>query len=102
MPSKQIIELIEKNKVEFVDCRFTDTLGKEQHVAIRANQVDQDFFEMGKMFDGSSIAGWRGIAASDMVLRPDPDTAVMDPFSKISSLILRCDVFDPHIVCNMA
>ncbi len=96
MASKQIMDLIEKNKVEFVDLRFTDTLGKEQHVAIRANQVDSDFFEMGKMFDGSSIAGWRGIAASDMVLKPDADTAVMDPFSKISSLILRCDVYDPH------
>lgn len=96
MPSKQIIELIAKNKVEFVDLRFTDTLGKEQHVAIRANQVDQDFFEMGKMFDGSSIAGWRNIDASDMVLKPDADTAVMDPFSRIASLILRCDVYDPH------
>jgi glutamine synthetase len=96
MPVKKIAEIIEKNHVEFVDLRFTDTLGKEQHVAIRANQVDEDFFETGKMFDGSSIAGWRNIAASDMVLKPDPQTAVMDPFSRVSSLILCCDVLDPQ------
>jgi glutamine synthetase len=95
MTYKKIVEMIKKNAVEFVDLRFTDTLGKDQHVAIRASLVDEDFLEMGKVFDGSSIAGWKGIEASDMVLLPDPDTAVMDPFSQRPSLILRCDVLNP-------
>lgn len=95
MAYKKIVDLIKKNNVEFVDLRFTDTLGKDQHVAIRANTVDEEFIEMGKMFDGSSIAGWKGIEASDMVLLPDIDTAVMDPFSQHPSLIVRCDVLNP-------
>jgi glutamine synthetase len=100
MPAKKIIDLIEKNKVEFVDLRFTDTRGKEQHVSIKSHQIDQDFFEMGKAFDGSSIAGWRSIASSDMVLKPDIETAVMDPFAEISTLILRCDVYDPETLSS--
>jgi glutamine synthetase len=60
-----------------------------------ASQIDDDFFEEGKMFDGSSIAGWQGINESDMVLMPDTDTAVHDPFSKRKTLLLRCDVLDP-------
>jgi glutamine synthetase len=75
--------------------RFTDTRGKEQHVSIPASQVDEDFFEDGKMFDGSSIAGWKGINESDMILMPDDSTSIIDPFTDDATAILRCDVVEP-------
>lgn len=92
---KEILETIKKEKVEFVDLRFTDTKGKEQHVSIPASQVDDDFFECGKMFDGSSIAGWKGINKSDMVLMPDPSTWKRDPFTKYETWMIRCDILEP-------
>lgn len=95
MSIQAIMELIEENEVRFVDLRFTDTKGKEQHVTIPVSQIDEDFFEDGKMFDGSSIAGWKGINESDMVLQPDLETAVMDPFSEIPTLIIRCSILEP-------
>jgi glutamine synthetase len=94
--SQKVLKMIKDNEVKFVDLRFTDTRGKEQHVSLPAGQVDVKFFKDGKMFDGSSIAGWKGIQESDMLLMPDPDTAVMDPFTDESTLILRCDVLEPH------
>ncbi|HQT44037.1 MAG TPA: type I glutamate--ammonia ligase, partial [Halothiobacillus sp.] len=78
-----------------VDFRFTDTRGKQQHVTYPAGRVDEDSFESGIMFDGSSIAGWKGINASDMILMPDATTAVMDPFSEEPTMILVCDVIEP-------
>ncbi len=93
--SSEVTKLIEEKEVKFVDLRFTDTHGKEQHVSMPAALVDEEFFQDGKMFDGSSIAGWKGIQESDMVLMPDPSTAVLDPFSDESSLILRCDILEP-------
>jgi glutamine synthetase len=90
-----VLELIKSEEVKFIDLRFTDTKGKEQHVTIPVSQIDEDFFEDGKMFDGSSIAGWKGINESDMVLMPDPVTAVLDPFSEESTLIIRCDILEP-------
>jgi glutamine synthetase len=93
--SSEVTKLIEEKEVKFVDLRFTDTHGKEQHVSMPAALVDEEFFQDGKMFDGSSIAGWKGIQESDMVLMPDPTTAVLDPFSDESSLILRCDILEP-------
>src|SRR5690625_2751856 len=69
--------LIKDNEARWVDMRFTDTRGKEQHVSIPASSVDESFFEDGRMFDGSSILGWKGINESDMILMPDDDTAVM-------------------------
>lgn len=98
MPTQKALALIKEHEVKFVDLRFTDTRGKEQHVTIRANTVDTDFFKEGKMFDGSSIAGWCAINKSDMVLMPDPDTAVMDPFAEEETLIIRCDVLDPSMM----
>lgn len=95
MAKKDIFEMIKENKVSFVDLRFTDTKGKEQHVSLPAHCVDEDFVEEGKMFDGSSITGWRGINESDMVLMPDIDTAVMDPFCEDATLNIRCDVLEP-------
>jgi glutamine synthetase len=87
--------MIKDNEVKFVDLRFTDTRGKEQHVTFPASTIDADSFESGKMFDGSSIAGWKGINESDMILLPDASTAVMDPFFEEPTLILRCDIIEP-------
>jgi len=95
MAANDVLNMIEENDVKFVDLRFTDTKGKEQHVSLPASQIDEDMFEDGKMFDGSSIAGWKGINESDMILMPDASTAVMDPFSDESQLILRCDILEP-------
>lgn len=96
MSNKLAIKMIKNNKVHSIDLRFTDTLGKEQHVTVPASIVNTDFFADGKMFDGSSIAGWKSINDSDMMLMPDPSTAVMDPFRKEPTMILRCDVIDPN------
>jgi len=92
---KDVLQLIKDKEVRYVDFRFADTRGKEQHVTVPASTVDEDLFEDGKMFDGSSIAGWKGINESDMILLPDPDTAVIDPFFDDVTLILRCDIIEP-------
>ena len=96
MSAENVLNMIKENEVKFVDLRFTDTKGKEQHVTISLDSVDDDFFDEGKMFDGSSIAGWKGINESDMILMPESDTAVMDPFTEEKTLNLRCDVIEPN------
>ncbi len=96
MSAEHVFAIIKENEVKFIDLRFTDTKGKEQHVTIPAHQVSPDFFEDGKMFDGSSIGGWKTINDSDMVLMPDPSTAVLDPFFEESTLIIRCDIVEPN------
>ena len=78
-----------------MDLRFTDPRGKWQHTAQHVSTVDEEVFRDGFMFDGSSIAGWKAINESDMILMPDPDTAVMDPFAAKPSLILICDIVEP-------
>ncbi|MFQ5994302.1 MAG: glutamate--ammonia ligase [Acidiferrobacterales bacterium] len=90
-----VLKLMKEKEVKFVDLRFTDTKGKEQHVSMPAHVVDEDTFENGKMFDGSSIAGWKGIDESDMTLMPDPETAVVDPFMEEPTVVLRCDIIEP-------
>ena len=95
MSVEKALELMKENDVKFVDFRFADTRGKEQHVTVPAHTVDEDLFEEGKMFDGSSIAGWKGINESDMILMPDAATAVIDPFYDETTLILRCDIVEP-------
>lgn len=95
MSAQKVLKMIKDEDIKFVDFRFTDTRGKEQHVTVPAHQVDEDVFENGKMFDGSSIAGWKGINESDMILMPEPETAVVDPFFDKPTLILRCDVLEP-------
>ncbi|AUW31748.2 glutamate--ammonia ligase [Acidithiobacillus caldus] len=92
---KDVIKLIEEKDVKFIDFRFVDTKGKEQHVSVPAHTIDEKTFAEGKMFDGSSITGWKGIDASDMILLPDADTAVLDPFTDETTLNLRCDVVEP-------
>ena len=93
--AKDVMKTIKDNEVLFVDLRFTDTKGKEQHVSVPVKAFEDDKFELGHAFDGSSIAGWKGIEASDMLLLPDPDTARMDPFREENTLILTCDVIEP-------
>lgn len=93
--SEKTLKLIKDNEVRWVDLRFTDTRGKEQHVSIPTDQIDGEFFEVGKMFDGSSIAGWKSINESDMILMPDDESAVLDPFTDEMTLNLRCDVIEP-------
>ena len=95
MGVESIQKMIIDEEVEFVDLRFCDTAGKEQHVSMPVGMMDEDFFEDGKMFDGSSINGWKGINESDMVLMPDLDSAVMDPFMEHSTMNIRCDVLEP-------
>jgi glutamine synthetase len=87
--------MIKDQEVKFVDLRFTDTRGKEQHVSFPAHRIDAGTFKDGVMFDGSSIAGWKGIEESDMILLPDPDTSVLDPFMDETTLIIRCDILEP-------
>ena len=95
MSVAKVKKLMKDNDVQFVDLRFTDTKGKEQHVTIPSKVVDNDFFKEGKMFDGSSIAGWKGINESDMILMPDPSTANLDPFMDEPTMILTCDIVEP-------
>ena len=90
-----VMKLVQENEVKFVDFRFTDTRGKEQHVSVPISHFDDDKFVSGHAFDGSSIAGWKGIEASDMILMPDPNTANIDPFFEEPTLILTCDVIEP-------
>ncbi|WP_296056379.1 glutamate--ammonia ligase [uncultured Amphritea sp.] len=91
----ETLNLIKEHDVKWVDMRFTDTHGKEQHVTIPVTEVSEDFFEEGKMFDGSSIAGWKGINESDMILQPDDSASVMDPFAEDSTIIVRCNIVEP-------
>jgi len=92
---EKVIEMMKENGVEYVDLRFTDPRGKWQHTAQHVSTMDEDAFRDGIMFDGSSIAGWKAINESDMILMPDPDSAVMDPFAAKPSMILFCDIIEP-------
>jgi glutamine synthetase len=93
--AKSVLDMIQEHSVEFVDLRFTDPRGKWQHTAQTIGTIDDDAFRDGIMFDGSSIAGWKAINESDMILMPDPSTAVLDPFAAKPSLILFCDILEP-------
>ena len=91
----KVLNMIKENGVEYVDLRFTDPKGKWQHTAQHVSTVDEGTLKEGFMFDGSSIAGWKAINESDMILQPDLDSAVMDPFTAKPSLILFCDIVEP-------
>ena len=95
MSAKDVFQLIKDKDVKFVDLRFTDTRGKEQHVSVPVTAFGPDKFEAGHFFDGSSIAGWKGIQASDMVLLPDPTSSFIDPFLEQTTLAITCDVIEP-------
>ncbi|MBT3548315.1 MAG: type I glutamate--ammonia ligase [Gammaproteobacteria bacterium] len=97
MSVEDVLKIVKEKEVKFIDYRFTNTHGKEQHVTVTANEdgIKTDFTE-GKMFDGSSIAGWKNINESDMILMPDPSTAVMDPFFDEPTLVVSCDIIEPE------
>jgi len=93
--ANDVLKTIKDKDVKFVDFRFTDTKGKMQHVTAHASTVNDDVFADGYAFDGSSIAGWKGIEASDMLLMPDAASAHIDPFFAQSTLAIFCDVHEP-------
>jgi glutamine synthetase len=93
--AKEVLKYIEDNDVKYVDLRFTDPNGQWQHVTFDLGMVDEEFFEEGQMFDGSSIQGWKAINESDMLLMPVPETACLDPFFAASTLSIVCDVLEP-------
>jgi glutamine synthetase len=95
MSANDVLKMIEENEIQFVDFRFTDPKGKWQHTCYVSAQVEAATFEDGVMFDGSSIAGWKTINESDMILMPDPDSAFIDPFAAQPTLIIFCDVIEP-------
>ncbi len=93
--AKSVLQMIKEKDVKFVSFRFTDPRGKWQHTAKTASAVDDSVFADGVMFDGSSIAGWKAINESDMILMPDPSTAILDPFTAQTTLTIFCDVIEP-------
>lgn len=93
--SNKLLDLIKSSNAKWVDFRFTDTRGKEHHMSFPSHTIDEEVMEDGKMFDGSSIAGWKGIEASDMILRPDPETAFIDPFFDAVTVVVTCDIIEP-------
>lgn len=93
--AKDILKQIKEEDIKFVDLRFSDPRGKMQHVTMDADVVDEDMFADGVMFDGSSIAGWKAINESDMVLMPDCATCHVDPFFAQSTIAITCDILDP-------
>src|SRR4030088_3196401 len=95
LTADDVLKLVKDKEVKFVDFRFTDTRGKEQHVTVPVKCFGKEKFEEGHAFDGSSIAGWKGIQASDMLLMPDPTSARMDPFTDEPVLNLNCDTLEP-------
>ncbi|QOY62824.1 type I glutamate--ammonia ligase [Lysobacter sp. H21R4] len=95
MSIENVEKLVQQHKVEFVDLRFTDMRGVQHHVTFPGSIIDEALFEDGRMFDGSSIGGWKGVHDSDMVLLPDPSTAFLDPFTADPTLVLTCDILDP-------
>jgi glutamine synthetase len=95
MGADTMLKTISDESVEYVDIRFTDPRGKLQHVTVMADQVDSDFIDEGFMFDGSSIAGWKSIEASDMKLMIDTDSAYVDPFYAEKTLCVHCSVVEP-------
>ena len=97
MSVEDVLNIVKEKEVKFIDYRFTNTNGKEQHVTVTADidGIKTDFTE-GKMFDGSSIAGWKNINESDMILMPDSTTAVMDPFFDEPTLVVSCDIIEPE------
>ena len=92
MTSAEVLALIKEAEVKFVDLRFTDTIGKEHQITVSARGINEDVFEDGQMFDGSSLPGWKGINESDMILMLDPTTAILDIFTDETTLSIRCDV----------
>ena len=94
MSPKDIIRKIDSKKIEFIDFRFTDTSGLEHHISIPRSSINEEKFKFGQNFDGSSIDGWKSIESSDMLLVPDINTAKIDPFRELKTMIIKCDVYE--------
>ena len=94
MSSNKVLKLIKDKEIEYIDLRFTDPKGKLQHVTMDKEVVDEEMLNKGIFFDGSSIAGWKAINESDMILKPDLNRQVIDPFTSHNTLVLFCDVLD--------
>ena len=94
MSASKIIKLIKDKEVEYVDLRFTDPRGKLQHLTMDCSVVDEDMLDKGVFFDGSSIAGWKAINESDMILKPDLSRPIIDPFNSHTTLNIFCDIMD--------
>ncbi len=90
MSSTQVLKLMKDKEIEYIDLRFTDPRGKLQHLTMDATIVDDEMLNEGVFFDGSSIAGWKAINESDMILKPDLNRKIIDPFSSHNTLILFC------------
>jgi glutamine synthetase len=94
MSSKDVLKLIKDKQIEFVDLRFTDPKGKLQHLTMDSTIVDEEMLDKGVFFDGSSIAGWKAINESDMILKPDLLRPIIDPFNSHTTLNIFCDILD--------
>ena len=94
MSASSVKKIMKDKEIEYVDLRFTDPRGKLQHVTMDVGVVDSDMLNNGVFFDGSSIAGWKAINESDMILKPDLNRKVIDPFTSHNTLILFCDILD--------
>src|ERR1700759_2383398 len=93
--ANEVLKEIKDNDIKYVDFRFTDPRGKWQHVTFDISLIEEDTFVEGQMFEGSPTAGWKAINESDMLLMPDPSTAVMDPFFAAPTMVIICDVLEP-------
>jgi glutamine synthetase len=94
MSAANVLKFIKEKEAEFVDLRFTDPRGKLQHLTMDSTIVDEDMLNEGVFFDGSSIAGWKAINESDMILKPDTSRMIMDPFTSHNTVVLFCDILD--------
>ena len=94
MSSSKVLKMKKDKEIEFVDLRFTDPRGKLQHLTMDSTIVDDDMLNDGVFFDGSSIAGWKAINESDMILKPDLSRQVIDPYTSHNTLIIFCDILD--------
>ena len=95
MTFDEIKQLIDEHNVQYADLRFTNTKGKEQHITLPIHLITESFFSDGKLFDGSSMPGWCTINKSDMLLMPIDGPVFLDPFFKVPTIIIRCDILDP-------
>ena len=94
MSAANVLKFIKDKEAEFLDLRFTDPRGKLQHLTMDATAVDDGMLTDGVFFDGSSIAGWKAINESDMILKPDLSRQVIDPYTSHNTLIIFCDILD--------
>jgi len=95
MTARDVLDLIQREDVKVIDVRFMDFPGMWQHFSVPAGTVDLDTFEEGLGFDGSSIRGWQSINESDMLVKPVPSTAFIDPFFEAKTLVMMCNICDP-------